>query len=83
MTSVGIATDGVQLHSCPSCGAHAWTREGRRLERSELLTVLRTPPAAGKRASRRTAVANRLPASSSHGDLRDMLRGFTAHGTSS
>lgn len=82
MTSVGIERDGVQLHSCPSCGEHAWTRQGMRLERSELLAALRSSPAPARSAARRSAVARVLPASPP-GDLRELLRGFTAHGTSS
>ncbi len=78
MTSVGIARDGVQLHSCPSCGQHAWTCAGRRLDRDELLAVLRSSRAvtAPRRPPERSA-----PAASP--DLHDLLKGFTPHGTSS
>lgn len=77
MTSVGIERDGIALHSCPSCGRHAWTRGGRQLDRQELLEALRSVPVA--RAARRPVA----PRGTASADVGDLLQGFTVHGTSS
>jgi len=42
MSGIGVATgDGVLLHSCASCGRHAWSARGRELDRDELIELLR------------------------------------------
>lgn len=100
MSGIGVATgDGVLLHSCASCGRHAWSAQGRELDRDELIELLRddagTPapaPAAPvvlpdrapvARTRRPRAVPVPAAADDRRSELQDLLRGFTVHGGSS
>jgi hypothetical protein len=91
MTVIGVhdAVSGVQLRSCPACGRHAWQRDGRRVDRSELLDTLRVvkEPGARRPARAPAAAAPAVPAvddeTSRREELQRLLARFSVHGTSS
>jgi len=86
MTAIGLdQPQGLQLHSCPSCGRHSWRSGAREVDRAELLATLQVqtrtigpvrpePPAAIEPAPDETARRS---------ELQRMLSRFTIHGTSS
>ena len=86
MTRIAVEhpTAEVELHSCASCGQHAWRREGRPVDRDQLLETLQAhrsaPPAA--RPRRRAAPAARGE-DTRRADLQDLLSAFTVHGSTS
>lgn len=89
MTVIGVhdAASAVQLRSCPSCGRHAWQRDGRRVDRSELLDTLRvSKPARRPAAAPAPAVQTPSPADEEQvrrEELQQLLARFSVHGTSS
>ena len=100
MTSIAVeqATSALQLHSCPSCGRHAWRADGVEVDRSTLLEALRVrkePAARSPRLTRKERTAPpaapaRPPApvgpvseDDRRSELQRLLSGFTVHGSSS
>ena len=88
MTVIGVhdAASAVQLRSCPSCGRHAWQRDGRRVERSELLDTLRVvKPASSKRPAAPPVAAPAPPDAEAarRQELQTLLARFSVHGTTS
>ena len=83
MTVIGVERQGsgLQLHSCPSCGRHAWWSGGRAVGRSELLEALQVVRPAKARPAAVVAVAP--DHTGRRADLLRLLEGFTAHGSSS
>ena len=98
MSAIGLMRDGAQLvlHSCASCGRHAWREDGREVDRDGLLGALRasTPPPAARRkavpppevpppAVPPPASAPARPPSDAdrRSELQHLLSGFQVHGT--
>ena len=91
MTSISVerADSSLRLRSCPCCGRHVWHADGRELDRSSVLDVLRVPerPAPRKRASAPVPAPAGPPVvmdeHARRSELQQLLGGFTVHGTSS
>ncbi len=96
MTVIGIAPDpegaeqGVRLHSCPSCGRHAWRQGDREVDRGQLLQVLRAARSSARPAPAAPGRPAAAPASSAEDEerarreeLQQLLSRFTVHGSSS
>ena len=79
MSTIAVeqAASGLELHSCTTCGQHAWRSHGQAVDREQLLEVLtvQKPP----RPRRPAAPAAQEPRT----DLRTLLAGFQVHGSSS
>ena len=58
MNGIQVDRDGsaLRLHSCPTCGRHAWLADGREVDRAAVLDSLRVRerPAAGRGPARRS-----------------------------
>ncbi len=85
MSVIGVDDNAqaLRLHSCPSCGRHAWRQGGREVDRAELLDTLRVvrdpkparrPVPAAQPAPDEDPVDRRT-------ELQRLLAGFTVHGT--
>ncbi len=87
MTAIGLdQPQGLQLHSCPSCGRHSWRSGAREVDRAELLATLQVEKAraAGQgRADEPAAVEPAPDEAARRSELQQMLSGFTVHGTTS
>lgn len=87
MTTIGVerATEGLELHSCPSCGQHAWRSGGLPVSREQVLAALQVhrpatapvPPAVVERRQAPPADGDR------RSELQRLLSDFTAHGSTS
>jgi len=90
MTGIGLPRNGggLVLHTCASCGRHAWLEDGRQVDRQALLDALRSRPPARRAAAGSTPAAPvsgpaELDGSGRRAELQHLLGGFTAHGSSS
>lgn len=86
MTVIGVDDNAraLRLHSCPSCGRHAWWQDGRQVDRAELLDTLRVvrdPKPAPAPAAPAPAVAAEPDPVDRRTELQRLLAGFTVHGT--
>ena len=88
MTAIGLdQPQGLQLHSCPSCGRHSWRSGAREVDRAELLATLQVEKAraAGQGRPDEAAAVARAPVDEEarRSELQQMLSRFTVHGTTS
>ncbi len=86
MTAIGLnQPQGLQLHSCPSCGRHSWRSGAREVDRAELLATLQvqTPIIGQDRPAPPAAIEPAPEEAARRSELQQMLSGFTIHGTSS
>lgn len=76
MTAIEVTAGTLSLHSCAACGRHLWERDGRPVERAEVLASVQRLP-----ASRPTPRPAPVPAAQRRNqELRDMLGSFTVLG---
>jgi len=85
MTVIGVDDDAhaLRMHSCPSCGRHAWRQGDREVDRAELLDTLRVvrdPKPARRPAPAAVPVPEEDPVDR-RTELQRLLAGFTVHGT--
>lgn len=83
MTRIAVehAEVGVELHSCASCGQHAWRRDGQPVDREQLLEALQVRrPVPGRAPGRRRPAATGPDGEDRRADLQRMLTGFRVHG---
>ena len=87
MAQIGVehAAAGLELHSCATCGAHAWRSRGRPVDRQHVLAALQVRRPAATPARGRPAAPPQQPADDDarRVELQRLLDSFTVHGSSS
>lgn len=85
MTRIGVEHPSaeVELHSCRSCGQHAWRRDGAPVDRGQLLEALQAHRPTIVPAARPRPVAKEKVEAERRADLQRLLSTFQVHGSTS